>query len=327
MTPEHLDEFLRQENDYEKDPSATFNLTAFNEILLHMTSFPYIEDSKAFTEHMIISADGVIASKQDRHHAVLPHAHNWMELAYMYSGHADLTIAGQKISLVQGQCILINYNVSHSCAPCGHDDILINLLLSRNYLQTNFFNRFSDSGSLAHYLIASLNNENRENGYIHFKSADNRRLSVFMREFLCEYYDKSIHYNDYLDSLTTLIFLELSDIYKDESIRDASEHNEILSILRYIEGNYRNCTLKSTAEFFHMNPNYLSSYIHKHTGKTFKSLIQEQRMMLATRLLSNSDLSVTDIALQAGYENITFFYKKFRQLHGCSPAEYRKQFQ
>lgn len=148
-----------------------------------------------------------------------------------------------------------------------------------------------------------------------------------MQEFLCEYYDKSIHYNDYLDSLTTLIFLELSDIYKDESIRDASEHNEILSILRYIEGNYRNCTLKSTAEFFHMNPNYLSGYIHKHTGKTFKSLIQEQRMMRATRLLSNSDLSVTDIALQAGYENITFFYKKFRQLHGCSPAEYRKQFQ
>lgn len=56
-----------------------------------------------------------------------------------------------------------------------------------------------------------------------------------------------------------------------------------------------------------MNPNYLSGYIHKHTGKTFKSLIQEQRMMLATRLLSNSDLPVTDIALQAGYENITFF--------------------
>ena len=36
MTPEHLDEFLRQENDYEKDPSATFNLTAFNEILNHI---------------------------------------------------------------------------------------------------------------------------------------------------------------------------------------------------------------------------------------------------------------------------------------------------
>ena len=144
-----------------------------------------------------------------------------------------------------------------------------------------------------------------------------------MREFLCEYYDKSIHYNDYLDSLTTLIFLELSDIYKDESIRDASEHNEILSILRYIEGNYRNCTLKSTAEFFHMNPNYLSGYIRKHTGSTYKELVQTARLRYAASLIKNTSLSTSTIANQAGYENITFFYRLFKKTYGCTPAQYR----
>lgn len=104
MTPEHLDEFLRQENDYEKDPSATFNLTAFNEILLHMTTFPYIEDSKAFAENMIISADGVIASKQDRHHAVSPHAHDWLELAYVFRPRGSYHCRSEDLSGSRAMC-------------------------------------------------------------------------------------------------------------------------------------------------------------------------------------------------------------------------------
>ena len=72
-----------------------------------------------------------------------------------------------------------------------------------------------------------------------------------------------------------------------------------------------------------MNPNYLSGYIKKNTGKTFKELIQEQRMNLAVKLLENSDLTISEISQQVGYENVSFFYKLFNETFGISPATYR----
>ena len=98
-------------------------------------------------------------------------------------------------------------------------------------------------------------------------------------------------------------------------------------VLRYIKENYLTCTLKSTAEFFNINSNYLSNYIKKQTGLTFTQLIQEQKMMHAASLLRNTDIPVADVANMAGYENVSFFYKKFEEKYGNSPKEYRSNYQ
>lgn len=98
-------------------------------------------------------------------------------------------------------------------------------------------------------------------------------------------------------------------------------------VLRYIEENYLTCTLKSTAEFFNINSNYLSNYIKKQTGLTFTQLIQEQKMMHTASLLRNTDIPVADVANMAGYENVSFFYKKFEEKYGNSPKEYRSNYQ
>jgi YesN/AraC family two-component response regulator len=74
-----------------------------------------------------------------------------------------------------------------------------------------------------------------------------------------------------------------------------------------------------------MHPNYLSGYIKKHTGKSFKEMIQIQRMQQAAELLKNSDLSTNDICLHVGYQNNSFFFRKFKEFYGCSPKEYREK--
>ena len=81
--------------------------------------------------------------------------------------------------------------------------------------------------------------------------------------------------------------------------------------MKYIEANYRNCTLESVAEMFNMNPNYLSGMLKKNTGYSFKEMIQHYRFIYVTTMLKNTAQPVDQIILWAGYENTTYFYKSF----------------
>lgn len=343
MNIAHLDEYLRKPTEAELSNRVQYNsllkelLAAhnpeFDELINQFESIPISDLSKlqniAYYENMLQEfryLDGVLVIKQDRYAEVAAHRHDWIELVYLYSGTCTLNVAGKEITLTKGQSLLINSGVVHSCQSCGEDDILINFLIMKGYLNQNFFNRFSEDSYLSQLFIRTMNDQNAKDNYIFFPSETSRRLPIFVTEFLCEYYDRSIHFKDYIDSYMTLILLELTDIFgrclSREQQNGTKEH--VIPLLRYIEENFLTCTLKSTAEFFNMNANYLSNYIKKYTGVTFKHLVQEQKLMYAANLLKNTGLPVTDVSSQAGYENVSFFYKKFADKYHCSPNEYRK---
>ena len=173
--------------------------------------------------------------------------------------------------------------------------------------------------------MQALIQEQTKQPYLFFASEKSRRLPVFIDEFFCEYYDPSVHCQDYLDSYITLILLELANTFSNQTSNSAqSKHTmRIASILRYMEENYRDCSLRSVADHFHMNANYLSNYIKKYTGKTFKQIIQTEKLSRAASLLLNTDLPVEQIARECGYQNISFFYEKFQEHYHMRPGSYR----
>ena len=70
---------------------------------------------------------------------------------------------------------------------------------------------------------------------------------------------------------------------------------------------------------------WLSREIKKRTGKTYKELLQNKRMSQAAYLLTSSAVPVTDIIESVGYDNTSYFYRKFRERYGMSPKEYRER--
>lgn len=267
------------------------------------------------------------ASKQDRFAPVARHRHPWLELVYIYSGSATLHIGDDSIRLSKGQCLLINGGTLHSCDACGSSDILLNILFPRKYLDQNFFHRFSEDNHLSGYFMQALIQEQTKQPYLFFASEKSRRLPVFIDEFFCEYLDPSIHCQDYLDSYITLILLELANTFSSQTPNSAHDKHtmRIASILRYMEENYRDCSLRSVADHFHMNANYLSNYIKKYTGKTFKQIIQSEKLSRAASLLLITNLPVEQIARECGYQNISFFYEKFQKYFHMRPGAYRIQ--
>ena len=98
----------------------------------------------------------------------------------------------------------------------------------------------------------------------------------------------------------------------------------ILRILARIEQHVQ-ITLSELADEMDMDISTLSRMVRRHTGCTFTELLHTARFNRAVVLLRDTDLSVADIAAAVGYENAGFFYRRFSELYGCTPAAYRRE--
>lgn len=265
-------------------------------------------------------------NKHSRFHPYPTHIHPWVELIYMYSGQCTQQINERPVTLRTGQALLLDQNTVHSLPVLGEEDILLNIIIRKEYLTANFFNRISQKNLISQFFINTITDGLAHDSYMFFPTEASRRLRLYMEEYFCEIYDPSDCSEDILSSLFTLILTELIQACRrDTAMPEAApQDTSVLPILQYIEQNYRTITLTEAAAHFSLNPNYLSNLLKARTGAPFRTLVSRQRMIAARQLLLNSDLPIAEVAHRVGYENTTFFYKKFEAVIGCSPSELRR---
>lgn len=93
----------------------------------------------------------------------------------------------------------------------------------------------------------------------------------------------------------------------------------------YMEKYYMNdISLEETAEISGISGFYLSRLLKQELNQTFVGILTEIRMTNALRMLWEGKYSVKEIALQSGYNNITYFYKVFKKYTGTSVGEIRE---
>lgn len=99
----------------------------------------------------------------------------------------------------------------------------------------------------------------------------------------------------------------------------------LVEILNHIQNNYREVTLESLAENFHLSTPYLSKYIKEKSGMTFQDLVKETRLKKALILLKETAQNVETIAENVGYENVEHFNRLFKKTFGMTPVQYRRE--
>ena len=266
--------------------------------------------------------------KTGRFFPVPTHVHNWVEVGYMYSGSCQHTIKDKTYTLSKGQLYILDSDTPHSIGYLGENDIHISLVFEKPYFTESFFTHFSRDSILSNFLINSISEHNSHDNFIRLNSQSNRRVHLYISEILCEHLNPSVNSFDIINNFISLLFLELVNIYESDQTEERIllPQKNIIPILKYIESNYKTCDLKSTAKFFNMNANYLTTLLRKYTGYSFKQLIQRQRFQTINSQLLNTTQSIESIAISAGYDNTTYFYKKYKEAHGCSPKEYRNKY-
>ncbi len=85
-------------------------------------------------------------------------------------------------------------------------------------------------------------------------------------------------------------------------------------------------TVRYVAEQLHLSPKYLSSLLQVLTGQNTQQYIHEKLIEKAKEKLSTTDLSVSEIAYELGFEHLQSFSKLFKTKTNLSPLDFRKSF-
>lgn len=107
--------------------------------------------------------------------------------------------------------------------------------------------------------------------------------------------------------------------------KNAEETRPIRLARKYIHENYAQpLTLQMLSEQVSLNATYFSSAFRRETGQTFLDYVTQVRIDAAKELLADTDLGIADIAERVGYQDMKYFYKRFRKFAGIGPKEYRR---
>lgn len=103
--------------------------------------------------------------------------------------------------------------------------------------------------------------------------------------------------------------------------RYAYIHRAIAYIQHHLD---RHLTLQQVAGFVHVNPNHFSEMFKKETGQSFTEYVTRERMLRAANILKTTRMKISEVAGEAGYEDIKYFSQQFKKVMGCTPSEYRQ---
>ena len=148
-----------------------------------------------------------------------------------------------------------------------------------------------------------------------FGLAQKRGFDSFI-EFQSLLYDLSISRGQRL--LTNISFQSNSDFHNSERIE---------KIYNYVRANFnKRIMLEDAAELLNMSVVSFSRLIKQRTGKSFIEFVNEIRLGYATRLLIETNKSVSEVCYQCGFNNISNFNRTFRKKQNCTPSEFRMNF-
>ena len=106
----------------------------------------------------------------------------------------------------------------------------------------------------------------------------------------------------------------------------AVSKEKLAKVLNFIhKRNSESISLTETAGIINMNPEPFCRFFKRHTGRTFTQYINDLRLSAAARALSETDTPIIDIAYDSGYENLSYFNRRFKRRFNTTPNKYRAQ--
>jgi len=133
-------------------------------------------------------------------------------------------------------------------------------------------------------------------------------------------------------SLMLELFVKLGSNYNNtrelfpttQSHKQEEYIHKFNELLEYIDSHYtEDLTLEDMAELVGFSKFHFSRLFKRYTDYTFCDYLCRRRIKAAEELLSQPQLTITEVAMQAGFPSISTFNRLFREQKKCTPSEYR----
>lgn len=113
----------------------------------------------------------------------------------------------------------------------------------------------------------------------------------------------------------------------ESNAAQASRRDALGRMSEYLRRNIADpdLNLKKVAAATYLSPSYLTHWLRKEVGKTFSEMVLERRMHAARNHLLNGSKPVGEVARLCGFADEAYFSRRFRQIHGLPPGQFRRQ--
>lgn len=135
-------------------------------------------------------------------------------------------------------------------------------------------------------------------------------------------------YQLFLKSQLFLLFFLLVNHHSSNAAvrKDTRSLDKMKRILKYIENNYMNrITIADIAGEAGLSQSHFMKYFKNTMGTSFIDYLNEYRLTMASRLLLSSDSTILNIAVEVGFDNLSYFNRTFKRRFGQTPSAYRKR--
>ncbi len=267
----------------------------------------------------------ILAQKHNRYSPELVHSHTFFELLFVYEGKCQQKINHTTCNLQTGDICIIPPEIKHSVLV-NDDSIIINVLLYKDSLHSDFYQFLNWQNILSSFFLDHIYSR-KANDYIIFHTGNDYEIRRAFLYILWESINREVHFSQMIASTLHLVFGLLIRNY-DKSVempsfaRKSDEQRH--AIQQYIQAHYNDVSLDDIAAKFQYSPEYTSSLIKEATGMTFTEIVQKIRIEQAEDMLKNTNMSISDIAIQIGYSSPEYFNRLFKKVHNMTPSAYRK---
>lgn len=163
------------------------------------------------------------------------------------------------------------------------------------------------------------------------------KMAVLLQDIKKEYKLESDRFYDLTELIETIFSAddilgikaafvsEITEIMECMHEEDTQYTPVVRQIIAEVQDHYKeDMNLKTLAYKYHMNASYLGQIFQKEIGCSFAQYLSNTKNGIAKDLILNTNMKINDIAKQVGYPDTSYFYRKFKQCYGVSPASLRE---
>lgn len=171
---------------------------------------------------------------------------------------------------------------------------------------------------------------------LHLSEKEENIISSLLQQMQQELKNNIDSYSqDVIVSHLDLLLNYSNRFYNRQFITRKAANHDLLSQLEHILTDYFNSqatlnsglpTVQMIASLLHLSPNYLSDLLRSTTGQNAQQYIQQHLIEKAKELLSTSNMTVSQIAYQLGFEYSQSFSKLFKKVTSQTPLSFRQSF-
>ena len=253
-------------------------------------------------------------SKQSR--LSLSHSHPFVEIALVLKGSGTYTVNAEEYPIAPGDLFFFGSNTIHyitnatSCLELLTLQFPTSFLIDITPVQTVSPNWHLFDSPISMYI----------------PKAEADPFQQIIREIQTNLSEEPLNYVAYVNSLVTILAISLLRFAANNNINltPTKCNTSMLAALAYIDNNIsQHITLQDVAAAAMLSPSYFSSSFKRYTGYSLIDYTNAKRVRLASKLLLNErNMSISEIAMRVGFNNMSNFNRAFRKYIGCTPSEY-----